>query len=109
MGISLSERQLEPKKRKFSRGRKMDCALIVMQMDQIWLFPLKGVLNSRYRVKCRCYKPCENTVDKWEDKKVNGMAEPLWRGTVLLRVTRTFCGLWTAIKFPTAKQTGGTT
>lgn len=50
-------------------------------MDQMWLSSLKGILNFGYTVKCGCYKPrCENTVDKWKDKKVHGLVVPSWSG-----------------------------
>lgn len=57
-----------------------------MQMDQTWLSSLKGILNFGYRVKYRSYKPCENTVDTWKDKKVNGMVLSLWSGRVIYMI-----------------------
>ncbi|EGV99944.1 hypothetical protein I79_007635 [Cricetulus griseus] len=77
--MSLSETRWSQREEKSTRGKRIDSSLIGMQMGLIWLSPLKGVLNFGYGVKCRCYKPCcENTVDKWKNKKVNGLVVPLW-------------------------------
>lgn len=54
-----------------------------MQEDQTRLSSLKGILNFGYRVKYRSYKPCENTIETWKDKKVNGMAVLVeWEGNI---------------------------